>query len=168
MTFTYATGRAAKFFYEEFGFIYLELINFVKEEAELENGLEQWLYVLKNMSNMNKLSVYLRKPIFEKLFDIAEYSKLNKEEREMYDVSLKNKWDEYSIRQSAVIEKERAREIGLQEGLQEGRKEGLQEGRKEGRKEEAIAIALEMKKDGLPIEQIVKFTKLKTEEIEKL
>lgn len=160
--------ESGKVFYEEFGFIYLELINFVKEEAELENGLEQWLYVLKNMSNMNKLSVYLRKPIFEKLFDIAEYSKLNKEEREMYDVSLKNKWDEYSIRQSAVIEKERAREIGLQEGLQEGRKEGLQEGRKEGRKEEAIAIALEMKKDGLPIEQIVKFTKLKTEEIEKL
>lgn len=148
--------ESGKVFYEEFGFIYLELINFVKEEAELENGLEQWLYVLKNMSNMNKLSVYLRKPIFEKLFDIAEYSKLNKEEREMYDVSLKNKWDEYSIRQSAVIEKERAREIGLQEGLQEGRKE------------EAIAIALEMKKDGLPIEQIVKFTKLKTEEIEKL
>jgi len=43
------------------------------------------------------LPLYLKKPIFEKLFDIAEYSKLNKEERSMYDASLKRRWDEYSF-----------------------------------------------------------------------
>src|SRR5690606_13887581 len=81
----------------DLGFIYLELINFVKVEADLESDLDRWLYVLKNMSSMDKLPVYLRKPIFEKLFEIAEYSKLNKEEREMYDVSLKRKWDNKAV-----------------------------------------------------------------------
>lgn len=40
--------------------------------------------------------------------------------------------------------------------------------RQKGRREEAIAIASEMKKDGIPIEQIAKFTKLTIKEIEKL
>jgi len=71
------TGRV---FYDDLGFIYLELCNFVKEESELETDLDGWLYVLKNMSGLNKIPVYLRKPIFEKLFDIAEYSTLTKEE----------------------------------------------------------------------------------------
>lgn len=62
---------------------YLELIKFVKEESELESDLEGWLTPL-----------YLRRPIFEKLFNIAEYSKLSKEEKEMYDASLKYKWDD--------------------------------------------------------------------------
>ncbi len=40
--------------------------------------------------------------------------------------------------------------------------------RQQGRREEAIAIAREMKKDGIPVEQIAKFTKLTAKEIEKL
>jgi predicted transposase/invertase (TIGR01784 family) len=42
------------------------------------------------------------------------------------------------------------------------------EGIEKGKLEEAIAIAREMKKDGLPVSQITKFTKLSAEEIEKL
>ncbi|SFS98156.1 Rpn family recombination-promoting nuclease/putative transposase [Sphingobacterium wenxiniae] len=68
--------ETGKIFYEDLGFIYLELINFVKGEADLESDLDRWLYVLKNMSTMDKLPVYLRRPIFEKLFQVAEYSKL--------------------------------------------------------------------------------------------
>lgn len=41
-------------------------------------------------------------------------------------------------------------------------------GKREGKREEAIAIAKEMKKDGLPNSQIAKFTKLSVKEIEKL
>jgi hypothetical protein len=48
--------------------------NFVKTGIELETDLDKWLYVLKNMSQMDKIPVYLRKPIFEKLFSIAEYT----------------------------------------------------------------------------------------------
>src|SRR5690606_15332330 len=132
-------------FYEHLGFIYIELINFTKGEQELTVDLDRWLHVLKNISKMDKLPTYLRKPVFEKLFAIAAYTKLNKEERDMYNASLKNKWDEESIRQTAILEKEKARKQGLDEGREEGREEGLKEGLKEGRKEGALAIALKLK-----------------------
>ncbi len=88
-------------FYDRLGFIYIELVNFNKTEDKLENDLHKWLYVLKNMADLNQLPRYLNKPIFEKLFQIAEYSNLNKGEKQMYDVSLKRKWDEYSLLTSA-------------------------------------------------------------------
>jgi hypothetical protein len=49
----------------------IELRNFVKTDTELETDLDKWLYVLKNMSRMDKIPACFRKPIFEKLFSIA-------------------------------------------------------------------------------------------------
>ena len=98
----------------------------------------------------------------------------------MYDVSLRNKWDEYSIRETAMIQQEKARELGLEEGRQqgiqegrqqgmkEGRLEGLQEGLQQGRQEGTLAIARELKKIGIPIADIAKGTGLSIDEIEKL
>lgn len=53
-------------------------------------------------------------------------------------------------------------------GEAKGKIEGKLEGKLEGKKEEAIAIAFEMKRDGIPAEQIAKFTKIPIGEIEKL
>lgn len=111
------------------------MVNFVKAEAELVNDLDRWLYVLKNMSSLNGLSTYLRKPIFEKLFQLAEYSKLKPEEREMYNVSLRNKWDAESIRSSQEELLKRAREKAMAEGRAEGRAEGISEGEAKGKAE---------------------------------
>ena len=113
----------------------MELVNFVKAEAELVNDLDRWLYVLKNMSSLNGLSTYLRKPIFEKLFQLAEYSKLKPEEREMYNVSLRNKWDAESIRSSQEDQLKRAREKAMAEGKAEGKAEGEVIGKAEGKAE---------------------------------
>ena len=44
----------------------------------------------------------------------------------------------------------------------------LDQAKKKGKHDSAVAIAIEMKKDGIPLEQIVKFTKLSIEEIKKL
>jgi predicted transposase YdaD len=63
----------------------------------------------------------------------------------MYDSSLKYKWDNKNVLDYAVST-----------------------AKAEGKHENSLAIAREMKKDGLPISQIVKFTKLSIEEIEKL
>lgn len=130
-----------KIFYEKLGYTYIELIKFVKTDPELETELDKWLFVLKNMSSMDKIPVYLRKPIFEKLFNIAEYGNLTKEEKMLYDTSLKQKWDNKNVLDYAV---------------------------KEAKHQEAVAIAKEMKNDGISIAQIAKFTKLSIEEIEQL
>jgi len=141
--------NTGEIFYDKLGYTYIELTKFVKEDTELETDLERWFYVLKNMSRMNKIPVYLRKPIFEKLFSIAEYTNLTKEEKTMYDSSLKYKWDNKNV---------------LDYALSEARKEE----RIKASFDEKIAIAREMKIDGLTLEQISKFTKLSIEEIEKL
>jgi predicted transposase/invertase (TIGR01784 family) len=132
-------------FYDKLGYTYIELRNFVKEDTVLETDLDKWLYFLKNMPRMDRLPAYLRKPIFEKLFSIAEYTNLTKEEKTMYDSSMKYKWDNKNVRDYEIAE-----------------------AKLEAKLEEAKEIAREMKKDGLPLAQISKFTKLSIEEIEKL
>jgi predicted transposase/invertase (TIGR01784 family) len=137
-------------FYEGLGFIFLELINFVKTEAELETDLYRWLYVLKNMSGMDKIPLYLRKPIFEKLFNIAEYSNLSKEEKAMYDVELKRKWDRANILAYA-------REQGREQGLAEGEAKGEAKG-----KEEVIVNGW---KNGITLEQLQAITGWEKEKV---
>jgi len=141
-------------FHEKLGFIYVELANFTKGEDEVAGStdLDKWFYVLRNMSEMDALPKYLRKTIFEKVFKIAEYSNLSKEEQKMYDLSFKNKWDEFSIRETAMME-----------GRQEGR---LEERRKA--EEERLMFALNLKKTGVPLEVISNSLGLGIGEIERL
>ncbi|ANI88886.1 hypothetical protein A9P82_06010 [Arachidicoccus ginsenosidimutans] len=112
--------ETGKVFYEHLGFFYIELINFTKEEPELKTDLDGWLFVLKNMSKLDKIPLYLRKPVFEKLFNIAEYSKLNKEEKIMYDTSLKRKWDNEAVMEYARRE---SKAEGIAEGMEKGKAE---------------------------------------------
>jgi len=153
--FTLKIGKAAEYlhdvclcnrdtgeiFYDKLNYTYIELVNFVKAESELGTELDKWLYVLKHISTMDKIPAYFRKPIFEKLFNIAEYPNLTKEEKTMYDSSMKYKWDNKNVLDYAL--KEKALEIALE-------------------------IARELKKEGLAVEFIAKTTKLPIEEIEKL
>ena len=159
-----ATGEV---FYEDLGFIYISLTNFAKEEDDLQNDLERWFYVLKNMARMDKLPVYLRKPVFQRLFDIAEYSKLSKEEKDMYDASLKRKWDAESVRLTAE-------RMGMEKGRLEERikaeKRLAQERAKAEAKRKAddIARAKKMLASGLTIELISDILGIPKEEIEAL
>ncbi len=156
-------------FYKYLEFFYVELVNFVKSERELESDLDRWLYVLKNMATMDhRLPAFAEapagKPTFEKLFMIAEYSKLNKEERSMYDISLKRKWDK-----KAVLDY--AREEGLKEGMEMGIEKGRLEERVRAETEklaEKRAIALELKKMGIAPGDITKATGLPLDTVENL
>ena len=67
----------------------------------------------------------------------------------MFDSRMKYKWDNKNVLDYAV---------------QEAREEGIEKGRHEN----AITVAREMKKEGMPFAQILKFTTLSIEEIEKL
>ena len=67
----------------------------------------------------------------------------------MYDSSMKHKWDNKHVLDTAV-------------------QEAKLEGKLEGKLEEAREIARELKKEGLASEFIARTTKLPVEEIEKL
>jgi len=141
-------------FQEDIGFIYVELENFLKTEEEVaeSSNLDKWLYVLKYMSEMEALPTYLRKTIFEKVFQIAEYSNLTKEEREMYNASVKQKWDEQSRWETAI-----------NEGMKIEREKAEEE-----KKAEKLSIALNFKKSGFPMEAIARNTGLDIKIVERL
>ena len=127
------------------GFKFLELPKFVKTEDQLETDLDRWFYLLKHMSSLDRVPAVLNKRVFQKVFKIAEVSKLSKEERAMYDSNLKAKWDyENSIAFAAEKAAEKAEH------------------------NKALNIAREFKKMGLSIEDIAKGTGLSIEEIENL
>lgn len=158
-------------FYEHFGFIYIELINFEKSEDELESDLDRWLFVLRNMSRLERLPLFFRKPIFEKLFHISAYSKLNKEERHMYDRSLRDKWDAQSIRESNEYYLKKAVEDGLKEGMEKGMEKGMEIARLEAeskRLEEVRATALRMLSKGLDKDLVADVLGLAISEVKKL
>ena len=115
----------------------------------MQTDLDRWFYLLKNMSQMEKMPLYFDKRVFQKVFQIAEVSKLTKEERMLYERSLKEKWDYENVLAYAVNEA--------------GEKKYA-----EGKQESLLETARKMKADGLSIEQIIKYTGLSIAEIEKL
>lgn len=132
-------------FYDGLSFTYIELRKFVKTEAELESDLDRWLYLLKNMSRLDKIPIFLRKPVFEKLFNIAAYSNLTKEEKMLYDSTQKKKWDNQNVLNYAV-------------------KEAVIE----AEKKKALEIAAKLKRQGVSVSQIADASGLSIEELEKL
>ena len=91
--------------------------------------------------------------VFQRLAEVAEVSKLSKEERFEYDRALKRYRDTYNAITGAE---------------QKGRAEGLAEGREEGRAEGKIEVARSLKSMGLSFDDIVKATGLTEEQINAL
>lgn len=140
-------------FYDKLGYKLLVLPNFRKEQADLESAMDKWFYLFRYITELKDMPKFLDSRVFGLIFDIGKVANLTATDMKLYESSLKNKRDAESVRITA---------------MRMGHEEGLREGRREGKREEAIAIAREMKKDGLSIEQIVKFTKLTIKEIEEL
>lgn len=142
-----------KIFYNKLTFVYLEMPKFKKELSEIETHFEKWLYVLRHLEKLDKIPPKLTEKIFERLFDIAEIAKFNREQLLQYEDSLKYYRD---LKNSF----DTAREDGREEGWEEG----WEEGRQEGKQERNIEIAKAMLKEGFDIKTIVKITGL-TEEM---
>jgi len=137
--------EAYKIFYPKLAYKLIELPNFVLKERELSTDLEKWLFILKNMSHLKKIPVYLRKPIFQQVFQIAEMSALTKEERMAYDASLKAKKDWNNTVAWAA-----------------------EQAAKKAAETEKRKIALELKKLGISVDDISKATGFSVGEIEEL
>ena len=85
--------------------------------------------------------------------EVAEVSKLSKEDRLAYDHALKRYRDTFNAMTGAELK---------------GRAEGLAKGRAEGERDKAMESALRMKADGMTAELIAKYTGLTAEEIQAL
>ncbi|MCL2510597.1 MAG: Rpn family recombination-promoting nuclease/putative transposase [Bacteroidales bacterium] len=142
-----------KIFYDKLTFTYLEMPKFNKKVEELETRFEKWMYVLKNLKRLDRLPDKLREKIFEKIFSVAEISKLSHEEYLQYMESFKVYRDYKN---------------SIDTARDEGEAKGKAEGKAEGEKLKTIEIAKELKSLGIPFDQISVATKLSIEKIEKI
>lgn len=62
---------------------------FNKNVDELETRFDKWLYIIKNLSQLDKITETLRESIFEKLFKTAEIAKFTPTQVRSYENSLK-------------------------------------------------------------------------------
>ncbi len=86
------------------------LPKFLKKGSELETNLDQWLYLLKHISQMNQIPIFwINGYLAVCLFSIGEIAKLKKEDFMAYEASLKHKRDVQSVNNSA-------RRAGVMEG----------------------------------------------------
>ncbi|MBB6003049.1 Rpn family recombination-promoting nuclease/putative transposase [Arcicella rosea] len=130
-----------KIFYDKLTFIYLEMPKFKKSIDELATRFEKWLYLIRNLNQLERIPESLRERIFEKVFETAEIAKFTPEQVLSYEDSLKYYRD---LKNSL----DTAREKGEAEGIQK--------------------VARNMLSLGLSMETISQATGLSEEEINHL
>jgi len=123
-------------FYKGIHFIYLEMPKFTKALDALETRFDKWMYVLTQLSRLERMPEKLKEEIFTKVFEIAELAAMPKNEYAKYRRSLRCYWDTVNVMRTA--EKNamaKGYEDGRTDGYSDGHLEGLKEGRAEGRAE---------------------------------
>ncbi len=96
-----------------------------------------------------------------RLIEKAKVGALSKDDRAVYEASLKKLADEMDMEEHGFKK-------GIKQGIKIGREEGIGIGEKRGEHNKTIQIATEMKNDGMDFNLIHKFTGLSLEDIEKL
>lgn len=138
-------NQNGKTFYDKLTYIYLEMPNFNKSEADLKTRIEQWLYFIKHLEDFQTIPTIFNDDVFSKAFEKAEIAKYEPNELDKYQASLKIFRDN-----KAVFDY--AKDTAYDEGKLVGK----------------LETAKSFKKLGVSIEIIIEATGLSKEEIDKI
>lgn len=139
-------------FYEKLTFLYLQMPNFNKKEIELVTMEDKWLFLLKNLNQLDEKPVKLKEKIFEKVFKLAEVAKFTTAERTAYQDSLKYYRD---LKNSL--------DTSFEEGKAEGEQIGLEKGEQIGLGKKKMEVIKNGYQAGLSVSMLAQLTNL-TEE----
>ena len=153
--------QQCRVFYDKLTYIYLEMPNFTKTEAELQSNFDKWMFVLQQLPYLQNRPQALQERIFQKLFEAAEIAKFTPDEKNNYESSLKYYRDLKNVVDTSYNE-------GKAEGIEEGIAKGLEEGIAKGIAERNAQFARQMKLEGESIDKIARFTGLSEEDIARL
>lgn len=138
-------NQNGKTFYNKLTYIYLEMPNFDKTEANLNSRLDKWLYFIKHLEDFKVIPAIFSDEVFTQAFEKAELAKFGQTELYNYQNSLKIYRDLKGVIDTA-----------------------FDEGKLEGKLERNIEIAKSLKENGVLIDIIIKTTGLSQTEIENL
>ena len=140
-------------FNDKLTFKYVEISRFNKNIDELSTNFDKWLYVLKNLSRLDRQPKYLQTEVFNRLFAEAEIARFTKTELREYEDSLKAYRDIKNSLDSAEAK---------------GMAKGIEKGRAEGRAETLAEVARGLIRMNMPVAKIMKITGLTEAEIKEL
>jgi predicted transposase/invertase (TIGR01784 family) len=146
-------NKHGKTFYDKLTYIYLEMPNFNLKEENLVTRLDQWLYFIKHLEDLQSIPTIFKDEVFTQAFEKAEIARFGQVEIESYEMNLKIYRDYKNTVDTA---------------FDEGKIEGKLEGKIEGKMEGKIEVAKALKLSGVSIEIIVQTTGLSENEINKL
>lgn len=136
---------------------FIELPKFRKAHPNMDEKLNQWLAFIDD-NDRGKIKMAEKKnKTLEKARKEMTYLTGDEEIRRLAE--LREKWE---------MDWNSSMDYSKREGIREGIKEGKKEGIKEGAKEKNLENAKKMREEKIPIETIMKITKLTQEEIENL
>ena len=162
--------------FEKMRVVFLQLPLFEKKEPECMEIFDCWIYVLNNMEHLKEIPFLDKYPVFRKLAAIGDLQKLTPEEREYYEYDIKvmrdlyatDKWEKEKRRRGMEKAWAEGMEKGRAEGEAKGRAKGRAEGRAEGETRKSLDIAQKMLSAKVPDAQIIQFTGLTQEQINRL
>ncbi len=137
-------------FFDKLHFRFLQMPLFRKQEHELKDHSDKWIYFLKNLENFDHIPRILDEPIFQKAFDVAALANLDREQYTVYEQNLLDYWTTKAAFDTA---------------REEGREAGRKEGEKRGEHRKALEIALALKGSGLEPARIAEVTGLPIHDI---
>ncbi len=138
-----------KVFNDKLTFKYVEISKFDKSIEELKSNYDKWIYVLQNLSRLDRQPTYLQTAVFTRLFKQAEIAGFTRTELREYEDSLKAFRD-------------------MKNSLDNAEEKGIAKGLIKGERNKAIEIAKNLLEMKMPFETIMKATGLSMEELVKL
>ena len=142
--------ESGELLHDKLQFIFLELARFDKEEDELDNYCDKWMYLFKNMSHLRERPKVFDEKEFDRLFEMAELCNFTPDEYYNYQNSQKMIYDY---------------ENTIDFAKKQGEAKGLAEGLEKGREEERFEIARNMLMASMPLEQISALTGLSKDQV---
>ena len=149
--------KTHRVFNDKLTFKYVEIAKFDKPLERLETCYDKWLFVLKNLSRLERQPKELRDKVFDRVFKEAEIAHFTLAELRHYEDSLKAFRDVKNCIDSAE-------EKGRAEGREEGRAEGIAIGVDQAK----IEIARRMLAKGFNLLDICEATGFSEQELSSL
>lgn len=168
---------------------FIQIPKFKKQRKDMKTKLDMWMDFISQIDEKEVKNAMSKNKEIKKAQEEYEYLTGDEEERRIAFLREKAIRDENSIfdagkdigfksgeehgikkgkKEGIEIGREQGIEIGKEQGIEIGKEQGIEIGKEQGIEQNKKEIANSMLKEKMPIETIMKVTKLSREEIEKL
>ena len=144
---------------------FIQIPKFKKQRKDMKTKLDMWMDFISQIDEKEVKNAMRKNKEIKKAQEEYEYLTGDEEERRIAFLREKAIRDENSIFDAGKdIGRREGKEEGKEEGIEIGKEQGIEIGKEQTKKE----IVKTMTKENMPIETIMKATKLSREEIEKI